>query len=139
MKQLIQCIRCVVITIFGLLIAGPIFAQSSSSKPIRFVVGFGPGGANDLVARIAAEGVARQLGQPVVVLNKPGAGSILGADFVAKSLPDGTTFFIGAGGTITLPMIRSSMPYAEDDLVPVALITVSPSVIVVGADLTCPR
>lgn len=134
MKSFFLHIRYIAVTIFALVIANSAFAQSSASKPIRFVVGFGPGGANDLVARIAAEGVARQLGQPVVVLNKPGAGSILGADFVAKSPPDGTTFFIGAGGTITLPMIRSSMPYAEDDLVPVALITVSPSVIVVGAD-----
>lgn len=127
-------VRGVLVPVFIALLSATAFAQPWPSKPIRFVVGFGPGGANDLVARIAAEGVARQLGQSVVVLNKPGAGSILGADFVAKSPPDGTTFFVGAGGTITLPMIRTSMPYKEDDLVPVALITVSPSVIVVGVD-----
>jgi tripartite-type tricarboxylate transporter receptor subunit TctC len=66
--------------------------------------------------------------------NKPGAGSVLGADFVAKSAPDGYTFFVSAGGIITNPMIKSSMPYKESDLVPVGLLTISPSIIVVSED-----
>ncbi|NBP97886.1 MAG: tripartite tricarboxylate transporter substrate binding protein, partial [Burkholderiaceae bacterium] len=103
---------------------------------IKFVVGFGPGGANDIVARIVAEGVSKQLGQPVIVENKPGAGSVLGADFVAKSPSDGYTFFVSAGGIITNPMIKKSMPYKEGDLVPVALLAVSPSIIVVPPDST---
>jgi tripartite-type tricarboxylate transporter receptor subunit TctC len=101
------------------------------SHSIKFIVGFGPGGANDLVARIAAEAAAIQLGQPIIVENKPGAGSVLGADFVAKSAPDGYTFFVSAGGIITNPMIKTSMPYKDGDLVPVGLLTVSPSIIVV--------
>ncbi|NBP19075.1 MAG: tripartite tricarboxylate transporter substrate binding protein [Burkholderiaceae bacterium] len=103
---------------------------------MKFVVGFGPGGANDIVARIVAEGVSKQLGQPVIVENKPGAGSVLGADFVAKSPSDGYTFFVSAGGIITNPMIKKSMPYKEGDLVPVALLAVSPSIIVVPPDST---
>jgi len=104
------------------------------NHPMKFVVGFGPGGANDLVARVVAEGVSKQLNQTVIVENKPGAGSTLGADIVAKSAPDGYTFFVSAGGIITNPMIKSSMPYKEGDLVPVGLLTISPSIIVVSSD-----
>ena len=104
------------------------------SRPIRFVVPFGPGGANDLVARAVAEAAGKQLGQTIVIENKPGAGSILGADLVAKSAPDGYTFLAPAAGVITNPMIRARVPYKEDDLVPVILLAVSPSVIVVPAD-----
>ncbi len=104
------------------------------AKSIKFVVPFGPGGANDLVARAVAEAAAKQLGQPIIVDNKPGAGSVLGADIVAKSAPDGYTFLAPAGGIITNPLIKARMPYAPDALVPVALLAVSPSVIVVPAD-----
>ncbi len=109
-------------------------ADSWPSRPIRFVVPFGPGGANDLVARAAAEAASKQLGQPIIVENKPGAGSVLGADHVAKSAPDGYTFLTPAVGIVTNAMIKTRMPYKEDDLVPVAMMAVSPSVIVVPAD-----
>ena len=105
------------------------------SRPIRFIVGFGPGGANDLVARAVAEGVSKQLGQPVVVENKPGAGSVVGGDYVAKSAPDGYTFYAGAaGGVVTIPMLRNNMPYKQEDLVPVGMMAVSPSIIVVNSE-----
>ena len=114
--------------------AVPASAQAWPTKPIRFVVPFGPGGANDLVARAVAEAASRQLGQPIIVDNRPGAGSVLGSDLVAKSAPDGYTFLAPAAGVITNAMIKAKMPYREDDLVPVALMAVSPSVIVVPAD-----
>ena len=105
------------------------------NRPIKFVVGFGPGGANDLVARAVAEGVSKQLGQPVIVENKPGAGSVVGGDYVAKSAPDGYTFYAGAaGGVVTIPMLRSNMPYKQEDLVPVGMMAVSPSIIVVNSE-----
>jgi len=109
-------------------------ADTWPSRPIKFVVPFGPGGANDLVARAVADATAKQLGQTIVVENKPGAGSVLGADYVAKSAPDGYTFLAPAAGVVTNAMIKSHMPYKEEDLVPVALLAVSPSVIVVPAD-----
>ncbi len=113
----------------------PAYAEEAwPNHPVKFIVGFGPGGANDLVARVVAEGVSKQLNQTVIVENKPGAGSTLGADIVAKSAPDGYTFFVSAGGIITNPMIKSSMPYKEGDLVPVGLLTISPSIIVVSSD-----
>ena len=99
--------------------------------PIKWIVPFAPGGANDLIARAAAEGVSKRLNQPVVIENKPGAGAAIGAEFVAKSKGDGYTFLIGAAGVITNSMIRKDMPYADSDLVPVGMIAVAPSVIVV--------
>src|SRR3954471_17218644 len=95
--------------------AAPAVADTWPSKPIHFVVPFGPGGANDLVARYVAEAASRELGQPIIVDNKPGAGSALGAEVVAKSAPDGYTFLAPAGGVITNAMIKKSMPYQESD------------------------
>jgi len=101
-------------------------------RPIRWVVPFGPGGANDLIARAAAEAVSKRLGQPVVIENKPGAGAIIGAETVAKAKPDGYTWLVGAAGVVTNSLLRADMPYADSDLVPVGMIAVAPSVIVVN-------
>ncbi len=101
-------------------------------RSIRWVVPFGPGGANDLIARAAAEAVSKRLGQPIVIENKPGAGAIIGAEVVAKAKPDGYTWLIGAAGVVTNSILRTDMPYADSDLVPVGMIAVAPSVIVVN-------
>ena len=116
------------------LACGGVAAQSWPAKPIRLVVPFSAGGANDLMARAAAEGAAKALGQTVVVENKPGAGATLGADIVAKSAPDGYTFLVSAAGVISNSMIRKNLPYKDSDLVPVAMIGLAPSVILVPAD-----
>src|SRR5476649_2286321 len=100
--------------------------------PIRWVVGFGPGGANDLIARFAAEGVSKRLGQTVVIENRPGAGAVIGTTFVAHSAPDGYTFLVGAANTITNSLLSKDLPYADSDLVPVGMIAVAPSTIVVN-------
>ncbi len=100
-------------------------------RPVKWIVPFAPGGANDLIARAAAEGVSKRLGQPVVIENKPGAGAAIGAEYVAKSKADGYTFLIGAAGVVTNSFVRKDMPYADSDLVPVGMIAVAPSVIVV--------
>ena len=99
--------------------------------PIRFIVGFGPGGANDLIARFAAEGVSKLLGQPVVVENRPGAGAVIGTAFVAHSPPDGYTFLVGAASTITNSLLLPDLPYKDSDLAPVGMIAVAPSTIIV--------
>ena len=111
-------------------------AQAWPNKPIKFVVPFTAGGANDLMARAAAEGASRVLGQPVVIDNKPGAGGSLGSELVAKSPPDGYTFLISAAGVISNHMIKKSMPFKESDLVPVAMIALSPSIIVAPPNAT---
>lgn len=104
-------------------------------RPVKWIVPFGPGGANDLIARAAAEAVGRRLGQPVVIENKPGAGAIVGADYVAKAKPDGYTWLVGAAGVVTNSMLHSDMPYSDADLLPVGMIAVAPSVIVVNPDV----
>lgn len=109
-------------------------AQSWPIKPIRLIVPFSAGGANDLMARAAAEGASKVLGQPIIVDNKPGGGTTLGADIVAKSAPDGYTLLISAAGVISNSMIKKSMPYKDSDLVPVAMIGLAPSVILVPAN-----
>jgi tripartite-type tricarboxylate transporter receptor subunit TctC len=98
--------------------------------PIRWVVPFAAGGANDLMGRAAAEAVGKRLGQPIIIENKPGAGAAIGADYVAKAKPDGYTFLVGAAGVVTNSLIRKDMPYKDEDLVPVGMIAVAPSVIV---------
>lgn len=109
-------------------------AQNWPTKPIRLIVPFSAGGANDLMARSAAEGASKALGQPIIIENKPGGGTTLGADIVAKSAPDGYTMLISAAGVISNSMIKKSMPYKDGDLVPVAMIGLAPSVILVPAN-----
>jgi tripartite-type tricarboxylate transporter receptor subunit TctC len=99
---------------------------------IRWIVPFAPGGANDLIARAAAEVVSQRLGQPIVIENKPGAGAIVGTAYVAKAKPDGYTFLIGAAGVVTNSMLNKSLPYEDKELVPVGMIAIAPSVIVVN-------
>lgn len=118
---------------FAAILAGlpaPVQAQWPD-RPIKWVVPFSAGGANDLMARAAAEGVSKKLGQPIIIENRPGAGAAIGADYVAKAKPDGYTFLIGAAGVVTNSVVRKAMPYADSDLVPVGMIAVAPSVIVV--------
>ena len=97
---------------------------------IHWIVPFGPGGANDLIARVAAEAVRKRLGQPIVIENRPGA--VAGTAAVAKAEPDGYTFLIGAAGVITNSMLLNNLSYVDSDLVPVGMIAVAPSVIVVN-------
>lgn len=99
-------------------------------KPITFVAPFSAGGANDLVARIIAKAVGSTLNQPVIVENRPGAGGVVGAAHVARSAADGYTYLVGSNGTVTNSLIRSDQPYKDEELTPVALLTVTPSVIV---------
>lgn len=98
---------------------------------IRWVVPFGPGGANDLIARIAADGVSKRLGQPIVIENRAGAGAVVGTAAVAKSTPDGYTFLISAAGVVTNSMLIKNLPYSDDELVPVGMIAAAPSIIAV--------
>ena len=107
-------------------------AQGYPSKPIRFVVPFAPGGGTDLIARTLSVRLSEALGQPVVVDNRAGAGGVIGADMVAKALPDGYTLLMGTPGPLTInPALVANMPYTLADFAPVALATVSPFILVV--------
>jgi tripartite-type tricarboxylate transporter receptor subunit TctC len=110
-------------------------AQTYPNKPIRMVVTFPSGGAPDTLARLFSE--KSQLGQTVVVENKPGAGGNIGADFVAKSAPDGYTLVMGTVGTHSINgALYSKMPYdMVKDFVPVAHVASAPNLLVVTNDL----
>ena len=101
-------------------------------RPIHWIVGFGPGGANDLIARIAADGTGKMLNQTIIVENRPGAGAVIGTSYVAHAQPDGYTFLVGAASTITNSLLLKDLPYKDSDLVPVGMIAVAPSVIIVN-------
>jgi len=120
----------------AVLFAGSALAQSYPSKPIRLVVGYTPGGGNDLIARIVAAKLQEKLGQPVVVDNKPGAQSIVAAELVAKAAPDGYTLLVAPSGPLTInPAVYAKLPYDPvRDFVPVSLLAEFPLLLAVGAE-----
>jgi tripartite-type tricarboxylate transporter receptor subunit TctC len=87
------------------------FAQTYPSKPVKLIVPFAPGGFSDVVARILGEKLSTAMGQPFVIENKAGAGSIIGTDFVAKAAPDGYTLAIVSTTHVISPWIYKSLPY----------------------------
>ena len=103
------------------------------SKPIRLVVGFAPGGAADYVARSMSEAFSKALGgQTVIVENKPGNGSSIAADIVAKAAPDGYTMLIGSPSAISVnPALNPKLTYKPSDLMPITKMTTSPLVLAV--------
>ena len=110
-------------------------AQAWPAKPITLIVPFPPGGTTDVLARALAESLRTSLGQPVIVESKPGAGATLGADFVAKSKPDGYTLLVGAVHHTIAPGVYKKLPYDfQKDLVPITTIALVPNVLVVNAD-----
>ena len=103
------------------------------SKPIRVVIGFTPGGAADYVARSMSESLSKAMGQPVLVENKPGNGSSIAADLVAKSPADGYTLLIASPSSISVnPALMPKLSYTPADLLPVTKITTSPLVLAVN-------
>jgi tripartite-type tricarboxylate transporter receptor subunit TctC len=97
-------------------------------KPIRLVVGFPPGQATDIIARVAAKKLQETLGQAVIVDNKPGAAGIIGSELVAKAAPDGYTLLVGSSGTMAInPSLYSKLSYHPlKDFEPVSILSVVP-------------
>lgn len=114
--------------------AGPAAAQDFPTRPVTLVIPFAAGGSTDLVGRLIAERMAAELGQPVVVENKGGAGGNLGAAQVAKASPDGYTILMGTVATHALnPALYKKMPYDPvTSFAPVSLLVVVPNVLVVN-------
>ena len=111
-------------------------AQTYPSKAVRFMVGYPPGGGTDLTARIVAERLSPAIGQPVVVENRPGAGSNIAGELVARAAPDGYTLFVSAGAMATNPSLYASMPFDPvKDFAPVIGLSLLPNVIVVNASV----
>jgi tripartite-type tricarboxylate transporter receptor subunit TctC len=120
------------ILVLGLLVIVQVAYATYPEKPIKLIVPFSPGGGTDLVARTVAEGMSRDLNQAVIVENKPGAGTVIGTDYVAKSTPDGYTLIVATFAQAVNPSLIKNLPYnASRDLIPVAMVGNSPNVLVV--------
>jgi tripartite-type tricarboxylate transporter receptor subunit TctC len=115
----------------------PAFGQAWPAKPVRIVVPYPPGGPVDISARLLAPKLQQALGQPFLVENKPGAGGNIGADFVAKSAPDGYTLGMGAIATHAInPALMANVPYDPiRDFRHLALVVQVPNVLVVNPEL----
>jgi tripartite-type tricarboxylate transporter receptor subunit TctC len=120
------------------LTASPSLAQQDSSKypsrPIHIIVGFAAGGGNDVIARIYGQKLSEDLGQPVIVENKPGGGAIVATDYVAKAAPDGYTLLVGASGMAINQSLYAKLPYdSVRDFVAISEIASFPLIMIVNA------
>lgn len=112
--------------------AGANAASAFPQKPVRIVVPFAPGGGTDLIARTLGQEMSKDLGQPVLIENKPGAGTIIGTDTVAKAAPDGYTLVMASFAHAVNPSLQPKLPFANDRaFAPVILVGRGPNVLVV--------
>jgi tripartite-type tricarboxylate transporter receptor subunit TctC len=120
-----------------ILASGSAFGQGFPTKPVRFVVGFTPGGPSDILARALGQKLAERWSQQVVVDNRPGAGGNLAAEAAAKSAPDGHTWLLGNNSILaTNQSLYRSLPYDPvKDFAPVALVAIQPNILVVHPSL----
>ena len=117
------------------LLPGLVRAQTFPERPLHFVVPYAPGGSTDTSARIVGEKLAVLLGQPVVVENKPGGGTIIGTEFVARAKPDGHTFLLTPAALIANAAFGMSVPYdINKDLVPVTRFVDLPMLLAANKD-----
>ncbi len=122
---------------FGVLLACgllglPAVAQTWPARPIRLVVPFPPGGLIDNMARLVAPRLAQELGQPVVIDNKPGAGGNLGAAEASRAAPDGYTLLMASPPLTISPALYASLPYKPEQIAPLALLGRVPNVLLVN-------
>lgn len=115
----------------------PLHAQSYPAKPIRYIIPFPPGGGQDLVGRALAPRLTEALGQQVLIDNRPGGGTILGAELAARSAPDGYTIFMGSNTSLTInPNLHAKLPYdALRDFAPITRIAIAANMLVVHPSL----
>jgi len=121
--------------LWGCWACGGVLAQAYPHKPIKFVVGYPPGGSGDFVTRAVGEAIAEELGQTAVIDNRPGAAGNLASEFVSKSAPDGYTLLVGSNPYINKALYKK-LPYdIEKDFQPVSLLGNGPMVIAVNSNL----
>jgi len=130
-------IKVLVLLLAALSSAAGALAQTYPAKPIRLVVPFSPGGAADLTARTLGQKMSEQLGQPIVIDNKPGANGVLGIDAVAKSAPDGYTILLTDRGSLAVnPSLYTKLPYDSlKDFAYIGIVTDGPYVLVANPKL----
>jgi tripartite-type tricarboxylate transporter receptor subunit TctC len=136
MKKIISLVLAIASLLAAPLAAAQSAAQSFPNKPIRFVVPFPPGGGNDILARALAPKMSEILGQQVVIDNRAGAGGNIGADFVAKSPPDGYTIVIASNQVTMNPWIYSKLPFdIAKDFSPIAQIASVPMLLAINQEV----
>jgi tripartite-type tricarboxylate transporter receptor subunit TctC len=117
-------------------VAAPVRASDYPTRPIHFILPYQPGGIVDFAGRVLGQKLGEVLGQPVVPENRPGAGGIVGVDYVAHAAPDGYNIVLMDPGIVANPTLQKSMPYdVFKDLVTVSIINSSPEVLVVAPQL----
>lgn len=128
-----QTVVVLLVAMLAAVVAGHAAAQAYPSKPIRMIIGFPPGGSNDIVARMVAPKLGELLGTQVVVENRAGANSTIAADLVAKSAPDGYTVMLGSTGALVIsPHTYSKLSYDTlRDFAPVTTLAMTPEAIAV--------
>jgi tripartite-type tricarboxylate transporter receptor subunit TctC len=117
--------------------AGPAFAQDYPTRQVTIVVPFAPGGSVDFIGRLVGQKLSERLGRPVIVENRPGAGSATGTLAVTKAAPDGYTLLVAPSGTFAInPTLYKQLGYdPANDLIPVALVVRDPLLLVVNPNL----
>lgn len=125
--------RCAALVTWTL-VAAQAGAQQTypAAQPIRIVVPFAPGGTVDILARLIAQQITKPMGQTVIVDNKPGAGSALGSDYVARATPDGYTLLMASTSSMVINPNLQKLPYQLSNFAPVALVASVPHVIVIN-------
>ena len=124
---------CAPLVLICAAIAAPALAQSFPSKAVRFIVPFAPGGQSDVVARTVGQKLAERWGQPVLIENKPGAATTLGADFVAKAPADGHTLLLAPAPFVITQYAYPTLPYdSRRDFTPVTLLVTNPLVVTIN-------
>jgi tripartite-type tricarboxylate transporter receptor subunit TctC len=142
MKTLQRCFSALIYLGSIALAAAAITSASAQEDPAKYparaihlIVGFTPGGGNDIIARIVGQKLQESLGQPVIIENKPGGGAIVATEYAAKSAPDGYTLLIGASGAMAInPAVYAKLPYdSVHDFMPVSELGSFPLILVVNA------
>jgi tripartite-type tricarboxylate transporter receptor subunit TctC len=127
---------CKALLAMAIMAAAPAMAQTYPDRPVRIVLGFAPGGGADLLIRAVAPALEKQLGQPIVIDYKTGAGGNLAMDAVAKARPDGYTLLMGTPGLATNGALYGSLPFdPAKDFAPIGMIGSVQNVLVVSTEL----
>jgi tripartite-type tricarboxylate transporter receptor subunit TctC len=130
--------RTLLVCVLGLIMVWPVptaLAQAYPSKPIRLIVPFSPGGTSDALARPLAQRLGDALGTSVIVENRPGALTVIGAEMVAKAPPDGYTLYFMPGTHVLIPFMVKSVPFKPiDDFTPIGTIGYLPYILLANAN-----
>ncbi len=122
--------------LLGTVLAAPAVAQDWPSRPVRVVIPYPPGGPTDLIGRVVAQRAQQELGQPLVIENKPGASGTIGAAEVSRAAPDGQVFLMNASIHVIIPHLNRNMPFdALADFTPVTNMAMVPLVALVTPSL----